>query len=349
MSEQRDNPLGIEGFEFIEFAAPDPQLLHDLFQNLGFTAIARHRQLAVTLYRQGDINFLVNEEPDSFAQRFAEQHGPSCCGFALRVADSDQAYQSCLSKGAESMSDIDKAAIEGSRIRGIGGSMLYLVDRRGDSAIAREYVLLEGADPNPVGYGLTFIDHLTHNVMFGNMDEWADFYARLFGFYEVRYFDIKGQQTGLKSRAMTAPNGAISIPINESDDPKSQINEYLDEYRGEGVQHIALYTEDIYQTVESLRGSDIEFLNTPDTYYQIIDRRVPEHDEDIERMRKNHILIDADQETGKKQLLQIFTQTNIGPIFFEIIQRKGNKGFGEGNFTALFESIELDQMRRGVL
>ncbi len=232
---------------------------------------------------------------------------------------------------------------------GIGGSILYLADRKEGRALAREFELIEGADPNHKGFGLTFIDHLTHNVFFGNMDEWANFYERLFGFYEVRYFDIKGQQTGLKSRAMTAPNGAISIPINQSEDPKSQINEYLDEYQGEGVQHIALYTENIYDTVEGLRARGIEFLDTPDTYYEIIDRRVPEHDEDIERMRHNRILIDADQETGKKQLLQIFTQTNIGPIFFEIIQRKGNRGFGEGNFTALFESIELDQMRRGVL
>ena len=348
MPAERDDPLGVEGFEFIEYAAPNPQQLHDLFEALGFAAVARHRERAVTLYRQGDINFLLNEEPDSFAARFAAEHGPCCTGFALRVADAEQAYQSCIARGAESMSDVP-AALDGPRIAGIGGSMLYLVDRQGGSALAREYELLEGADPNHAGFGLTFIDHLTHNVRFGNMDEWAGFYERLFGFYEVRYFDIKGQQTGLKSRAMTAPNGAISIPINQSEDPKSQINEYLDEYNGEGVQHIALYTENIYDTVEDLRAAGIEFLDTPDTYYELIDRRVPEHDEDLERMQRNRILIDADQETGKKQLLQIFTQTNIGPIFFEIIQRKGNRGFGEGNFTALFESIELDQMRRGVL
>jgi 4-hydroxyphenylpyruvate dioxygenase len=349
MSERYDDPLGVDGFDFIEFAAPDADLLHDLFRRMGFSAVARHRSRSITLYRQGDINFLVNEEPDSFAARFAAEHGPCCTGFALRVADAEQAYQSTLGKGAESMSDIPGAAIDGPRIRGIGGSMLYLVDRRNDSALERDYQLIEGADPNPRGFGLTFVDHLTHNVRFGNMDQWADFYTRLFGFREVRYFDIKGQQTGLTSRAMTAPNGRISIPINQSDNPKSQINEYLDLYKGEGVQHIALYTDDIYETVEALRGLDIEFLDTPDTYYELIDRRVPEHEEDLERMRRNRILIDADEETGKKQLLQIFTQTNIGPIFFEIIQRKGNQGFGEGNFTALFESIELDQMRRGVL
>ena len=349
MNQTQENPLGVEAFEFIEFAAPDPRLLHELFAQLGFSAVARHRRRAVTLYRQGDINFLVNEEPGGFAARFAAEHGPSCIGFALRVDDAERAYQSCLSKGAESMSEVPSAAVDAPRIRGIGGSMLYLADRRAGSVLEREYELLEGAEPNPRGFGLTAIDHLTHNVYFGNMDEWADFYTRLFNFHEVRYFDIKGQQTGLTSRAMTAPNGAISIPINQSEDPKSQINEYLDLYKGEGVQHIALYTEDIYETVEALRAAGVEFLDTPDTYYELIDRRVPEHDEDLERMRRNRILIDADAETGRKQLLQIFTQTNIGPIFFEIIQRKGNQGFGEGNFTALFESIELDQMRRGVL
>jgi 4-hydroxyphenylpyruvate dioxygenase len=265
------------------------------------------------------------------------------------VEDASTAYESTLSRGAESMTDIEATALDCPRIRGIGGSILYLTDGLEGSMLAREYRLLAGADPNPTGFGMTFIDNLTHNVFFGNMDEWADFYERLFGFYEVRYFDIKGQQTGLKSRAMTSPTGAISIPINQSEDPKSQINEYLNEYRGEGVQHIALYTDDIYETVEAMHAAGVEFLDTPDTYYEIIDRRIPEHGEDLPRMRHNRILIDADEETRKKLLLQIFTQTNIGPIFFEIIQRKGNKGFGEGNFTALFESIELDQMRRGVL
>jgi 4-hydroxyphenylpyruvate dioxygenase len=349
MSEVRANPLGVDGFEFVEFAAPDAGRLHELFQHMGFSAIARHRTLNITVYRQGEVNFLINEEPGSFAARFAVEHGPSCTGFALRVNDAEQAFGSTLAKGATSMREVPATAVDVPRICGIGGSMLYLVDRKNGSVLAKEYELLEGADPNPEGYGLKFIDHLTHNVFFGNMDEWADFYSRLFGFYEVRYFDIKGQQTGLTSRAMTSPTGVISIPINQAEDSRSQINEFLEEYGGEGVQHIALYTEDIYATVERMRTREINFLNTPDTYYEIIDQRVPEHEEDLERMRENSILIDADQETGKKQLLQIFTETNIGPIFFEIIQRKGNRGFGEGNFTALFESIELDQMRRGVL
>jgi 4-hydroxyphenylpyruvate dioxygenase len=349
MNEVRENPLGVDGFEFVEYAAPDASDLHELFRNMGFRAIARHKRLDITLYRQGDINFLVNEEPGSFAAEFAAQHGPCCTGFALRVDDAETAYASTISNGAVSMTDVPGTALDIPRIEGIGGSILYLCDRNHGSVWEGEYELIEGEDPFPTGFGMTFVDHLTHNVYAGNMDQWADYYSRLFGFFEVRYFDIKGKQTGLTSRAMTSPNGAISIPINQSEDPKSQINEYLDQYRGEGVQHIALYTSDVYTTVEAMHEAGIEFLETPDTYYEIIDRRIPKHSEDVERMRRNSILIDADEETREKLLLQIFTRTNIGPIFFEIIQRKGNKGFGEGNFTALFESIELDQMRRGVL
>ena len=348
MQETRPNPLGVDGFEFVEFASPDPQQLYSLFEQMGFSAVARHKTRDITLMRQGDINFLINEEPGSFAAEFANTHGPCCTGFALRVADKESAMAHVLSRKATAMTPAG-APLTTPAIEGIGGSALYLVDRNNGLPLEADFELLPGAEANPTGYGLTFIDHLTHNVYDGNMDQWADYYTRLFNFFEVKYFDIKGQQTGLRSRAMTAPEGQISIPINESSDPKSQINEYLDEYKGEGVQHIALYTEDIYATIESMRERSVEFLSTPDTYYEFIERRIPEHNEELDRMRANRILIDADQETQKKILLQIFTQTNIGPIFFEIIQRKGNKGFGEGNFTALFESIEADQMRRGVL
>ena len=345
---QRDNPLGVESFEFCEFAAPEPERLHALFKNMGFTPIARHKTKQATLYRQGGINFVVNEEPDSFAADFARQHGPCCPGFAIRVADRHKAYDHVIKQGARPVQDkADTVPVETPMIEGIGGSILYLTD--GPEVLEEAFEMLPGVDPNPRGYGLTYIDHLTHNVYHGNMDQWAGYYTNLFNFYEVRYFDIKGQQTGLKSRAMTAPNGAISIPINESSDPKSQINEYLDEYKGEGVQHIALYTSNIYETVEAMHGRDVEFLDTPDTYYDVVDQRIPNHGEDVPRMRKNKILIDAEPEDCQKQLLQIFTQTNIGPIFFEIIQRKGNDGFGEGNFTALFEAIERDQQKRGVL
>ena len=348
MAETRPNPLGVKQFEIIEFASPEPAKLHSLFRNLGFTAVARHREQPVTLYRQGGIDFLVNETPDSFASEFAEKHGPSCTGFGIRVSDPEAAYEHVKANGAEDVEGkVDTLPLDCPRIQGIGGSVLYLTAGRDD--IEQHFEFDPGVDRHPKGAGLTYVDHLTHNVHNGNMGEWAEFYEKLFGFFEVKYFDIKGKQTGLRSKAMTAPNGAISIPINESEDPKSQINEYLDEYNGEGVQHIALYTESIYETVEKLREHGVDFLDTPDTYYEVVDARVPDHGEDLERMRKNRILIDADPNETDKQLLQIFTNTNIGPLFFEIIQRKGNEGFGEGNFQALFEAIERDQERRGVL
>ncbi len=348
MAHARPNPQGVRQFEFIEFAAPEPALLHTLFKSLGFVAIARHREKPVTLYRQGGINFLVNEMPDSFASDFAGLHGPCCSGFCLRVTDPGQTRSRMLGDGARPISDTsERLAVALPCVEGIGGSVLYLSSGLDD--LDREFEFDSATDRQPHGSGLRFIDHLTHNVRDGNMADWADFYAHHFGFYEVRYFDIKGQQTGLRSKAMTAPDGSISIPINESSDPKSQINEYLEQYRGEGVQHIALYTDTIYDTVEQLHRHGVEFLDTPDTYYEVIDQRIPNHGEDVARMRKNKILIDAEPDRPDKQLLQIFTQTNIGPIFFEIIQRKGNQGFGEGNFTALFEAIERDQQKRGVL
>ncbi len=348
MSQSHPNPLGVEQFEFIEYAAPEPALLHNLFQQLGFTAVARHKSQPVTLYRQGGISFLVNESNDSFASDFAAAHGPCCTGFAMRVADPEAAYKAVRAKGAKDVENkADTLPIETPCIEGIGGSVLYLTG--GEEDLDRHFDFDPSVDRHPKGVDMTFIDHLTHNVYNGNMKQWSDFYEDLFGFFQVKYFDIKGKATGLKSKAMTAPNGKIAIPINESEDPKSQINEYLDEYKGEGVQHIALYTDSIYETVESLREKGVEFLDTPETYYDVIDERIPNHGENVERMRKNKILIDADPNDPNKQLLQIFTKTNIGPIFFEIIQRKGNEGFGEGNFTALFEAIERDQEKRGVL
>jgi 4-hydroxyphenylpyruvate dioxygenase len=316
---------------------------------MGFSPIGRHQDRAITFYRQGGVNFLVNEEKNSFAEEFAQKHGPCCTGFALRVADRHAAFEATVANGARPMTAIRGSAMECPRIEGVGGSVLYLVDTLNGSPFNAEYVPPPGADLNPKGFGLGFIDHLTHNVFNGNMDEWADYYSRLFGFYEARYFDIRGRQTGLRSRAMTAPNGMISIPVNESSESSSQINEFLDQYRGEGIQHIALYTHDIYATVEGMREAGINFLETPDTYFEVLDQRIPGHGEDSGRMRKNRILLDADEATKKKLLLQIFTESSIGPIFFEVIQRKGNTGFGEGNFQALFDSIELDQERRGVL
>jgi len=348
-----DNPMGVDGFEFVEFAAPDARQLHALFPKLGFTAIARHRTKNITLYRQGECSFLVNEEPGSFAADFAAQHGPSACGFAIRFAKpAAWVREQALANGGEAIAGKEGTkAVDVPVITGIGGCMLYLIDRYGEKGdvYADEFEYLPGVDRHPKGFGLTFIDHLTHNLFFGNMEKWADYYSRLFNFREIRYFDIKGSKTGLVSKAMTAPDGLVRIPLNESSDAKSQINEYLDEYKGEGIQHIACFTDTIYETVEAMRAAGVAFLDTPDTYYDVIDARVPNHGEDVPRLAKNKILIDADKETKQRKLLQIFTQNCIGPIFFEIIQRKGNEGFGEGNFQALFESIERDQMRRGVL
>ncbi len=354
-----DNPMGTDGFEFIEYAAPDPAAMGKVFESFGFTAIAKHRTKNVTLYRQGEINFIINAEPDSFAQRFARLHGPSICAFALRVQDANKAYRHALEKGAWGFDNqCGPMELNIPAIKGIGDSLLYLVDRwRGkngaqDGAIGNisiydvDFEPIPGAQANPVGHGLTYIDHLTHNVHRGRMKEWAEFYENLFNFREVRYFDIEGKLTGLKSKAMTSPCGKIRIPINESSDDKSQIAEYLDQYHGEGVQHIALGSTDLFRSVDALRANGVKLLDTIDSYYDLVDKRIPGHGEPLEELRKRKILIDGAKDD---LLLQIFSENQLGPVFFEFIQRKGNQGFGEGNFKALFESIELDQMRRGVL
>ena len=350
------NPMGIDGFEFVEFAAPDragTDALHALFKRMGFSAVLRHKSRPITVYRQGGVHFLVNEDPDSFAADFAKAHGPCACGFAIRFSKpAAEVLETVLGNGGEAIDHkAASKAVDAPVVKGIGDCMLYLVDRYGDagSMYEADYAPIPGADQNPQGYGLTFIDHLTHNLHFGNMQKWSDYYERLFNFREIRYFDIKGLKTGLVSKAMTAPDGIVRIPLNESSDPKSQINEYLDAYKGEGIQHIACFTDDIYATIEAMRAQGVEFLDTPDSYFDVIDLRVPDNGEDVPRLRANKILIDADPETKQRKLLQIFTTNAIGPIFFEIIQRKGNEGFGEGNFQALFESIERDQMKRGVL
>jgi 4-hydroxyphenylpyruvate dioxygenase len=349
-SQSYDNPAGTDGFEFVEYTAPDPEMLRVLFERLGFPITARHRSKNVTLHRQGDINFIINAESGGFGQRFATQHGPSACAMGFRVRDAAAAFKRCVELGAKPVhGTVGPMELNIPAIEGIGGSLIYLVDRYGDRTIYDvDFVPVISSVSLPSA-GLSCIDHLTHNVSRGNMNKWAGFYEKLFNFREIRYFDIEGKKTGLFSRAMTSPCGKIRIPINESQDDKSQIEEYLREYHGEGIQHIALGTDDIFRTVDVLRGQGVQFQDTPDTYYEGIDARVPGHREKIDEMQKRRILIDGNPERGEGLLLQIFTQNVIGPIFFEIIQRKGNEGFGEGNFKALFESIELDQMRRGVL
>jgi len=373
-----ENPMGTDGFEFIEYAAPDPVALGRLFESMGFVAIARHRHKDVTLYRQGGVNFIINAEPDSFAQRFARLHGPSICAIAFRVQDAAIAYRRALELGAWGFdSKSGPMELNIPAIKGIGDSLIYFVDRwRGKNGVTPggigdisiydvDFEPVADAEVSPAGHGLTTIDHLTHNVHRGRMHEWAEFYERLFNFREVRYFDIEGKLTGLKSKAMTSPCGRIRIPINESSDDKSQIAEYLDLYHGEGIQHVALATDDIYGTVRAMKSRGVAFQDTIDAYYDLIDKRLPLHGESLDALRELRILIDGTTDEGTSRsegeprasgscrspelLLQIFTQTVIGPIFFEIIQRKGDEGFGEGNFRALFESIELDQIRRGVL
>ncbi len=359
-----DNPMGTDGFEFIEYAAPDPAAMGALFERMGFRAIARHRHKNVLLYRQGEINFIVNAEPDSFAQRFARLHGPSICAIAFRVQDAKAAYERAVSLGAWGYAGTaGPGELNIPAIKGIGDSLIYFVDRwRGKGGAGpgdignigfydvdfEPLVAGSGQDAlDPPGFGLTTIDHLTHNVHRGRMGEWAEFYERLFNFREIRFFDIEGQVTGVKSKAMTSPCGKIRIPINEEGNEKAgQIQEYLDRYRGEGIQHIALASTDLPGTVDRLRGAGVQLLDTVDTYYELVDRRIPGHGENVAELKKRKILIDG---KAGELLLQIFSENQLGPIFFEFIQRKGDQGFGEGNFKALFESMELDQMRRGVL
>ncbi len=355
-----DNPIQTDGFEFVEYAAPDPKALGALFETMGFAAVAKHHHKDVTLYKQGDVHFIINAEPRSFAQNFARRHGASVCAIAFRVKDAKRAYERLLDAGAWGVEGhAGPMELNIPAIKGIGDSLIYLVDRYPENDYGHTIYDVDfrplpgfgsfwaGDAPAAAGAGLVCVDHLTHNVHRGRMKEWAEFYERLFNFREIRYFDIEGKLTGLKSKAMTSPCGKIRIPINESSDDRSQIQEYLEAYHGEGIQHIALHTSDIYATVDALRARGVELLDTPDTYYELVDKRLPGHGELLEELKKRRILIDGSPQGGL--LLQIFTKTLIGPIFFEIIQRKGDEGFGEGNFKALFESMELDQVRRGVL
>ena len=345
-----DNSLGLDGFEFVEFTGPDPEALHGLFIAMGFTHLGNHKSKNVRHYGQGDINFLLNMDPSGQVAGFREAHGPSANAMAFRVADAGKALQMAVERGATEVKgergpgELDIPAIEG-----IGGSNLYLVDRHGGETIYDVDFEPTGNQREANSAGLHTLDHLTHNVHRGRMNHWAGFYERVFNFREIRYFDIEGQQTALLSRAMTAPDDKIRIPLNESQDEHSQIEEFLREYKGEGIQHLALATDDIFATVDKLRANGIRFQDSPETYFDMIDERLPGHGHDVAEMRKRRVLIDGSPETGEGLLLQIFTENMVGPIFFEIIQRKGNQGFGEGNFKALFESIELDQIRRGVL
>jgi 4-hydroxyphenylpyruvate dioxygenase len=344
MSDQQ-NPFGLDGFAFCEFTSPEPETMAAQFEQLGFVAAARAPERQLTLYRQGRIAFILNAGP-GHAESFRSDHGPSANGMGFKVDNATDAHRIALERGATDADTLLSALPGAKAIQGIGGSLLYLVDADPFEDWEEVPGWRENAANNNVG--LDLLDHLTHNVKRGQMSVWSAFYAKLFGFEEQKYFDIKGKATGLFSQAMIAPDRAIRIPLNESQDDKSQIEEFIRDYNGEGIQHLALTTDNIYETVEKLRARGVRLQDTIETYYELVDKRVPGHGEDLERLRKNRILIDGD--VGDEGiLLQIFTENMFGPIFFEIIQRKGNEGFGNGNFQALYESIELDQIRRGVV
>ena len=349
-----ENPMGLDGFEFVEFCAPDAGKLDKIFKMLGFSPVARHRSKNTTLYRQSNINFIVNDEPSGTASYYAEEHGPSACGMAFRVKDSHFAYQRALELGAQPVEmPTGPMELRLPAIKGIGGAPLYLIDRyeKGSSIYDIDFEFFGDVERWPEGCKLLEIDHLTHNVYRGRMSYWTNFYEKFFNFRQIRYFDIKGQQTGLTSRAMSAPDGKIRIPLNEeASQGTGQIEEFLMAYNGEGIQHIALATDNIVETCDLLSANGVPFMAPPpDIYYEMLEERLPGHGEPIDELMPRGILMDGNTKGEKKILLQIFTETLLGPVFFEIIQRKKDEGFGEGNFTALFESIEQDQIRRGVL
>ncbi|MCA8888016.1 MAG: 4-hydroxyphenylpyruvate dioxygenase [Parvularculaceae bacterium] len=355
MADLFENPMGLNGFEFVEFAAAERGVLEDAFSKIGFAHVARHRSKDVDLWRQGDINFIINYEINSHAYYYAREHGPSACGMGFRVRDSHKAYKLAIEKGGQPI-DVPAGPMELKlpAIKGIGGALLYLIDRyeEGKSIYDIDFDYLDGVDPHPKGCGFTVIDHLTHNVYRGRMDFWANYYERIFNFREIRYFDIKGEYTGLLSRAMTAPDGKIRIPLNEEGGGgRGQIEEYLMQYNGEGIQHIAFSCDDLLKCWDALKARGVPFMTAPpETYYEMLAERLPGHGEPVGELKARGILLDGSTEKNDPRLLlQIFSETMVGPIFFEFIQRKKDEGFGEGNFKALFESMERDQIRRGVL
>ena len=349
----QENPLGVDGFEFVEFTGPEPEAMISRLETMGFTQTHVNPTTDVVRLKQGDITMLVHRSPQGQAADFARDHGPSANGMAFRVADAKAAFEGALARGAVKAEGAAGGALGQDYpyiLQGIGGSLLYVIDQYGETgSLYDSWDEIEGWEEaeRKNNVGLHLLDHLTHNVRRGQMRTWSGFYGDVFAFEEQKYFDIKGKATGLFSQAMIAPDRAIRIPLNESQDDNSQIEEFLRRYNGEGIQHIALATDDIFATVEAMRERGVAFQDTIETYFELIDKRLPNHGHDVERMRKNRILIDGSDEEGL--LLQIFTQDTFGPIFFEIIQRKGNEGFGNGNFQALFDSIELDQIRRGVI
>ncbi|NCF74695.1 MAG: 4-hydroxyphenylpyruvate dioxygenase [Gammaproteobacteria bacterium] len=355
MADLFENPMGLDGFEFVEFASPDPEILEKAFTLLGFSEVARHRSKDVTLWRQGGINFIINNEKNSKAYYFAREHGPCACGMAFRVKDAHKAYNRALEQGAEPVELVTgPMELRLPAIKGIGGATVYLIDRYedGTSIYDIDFNFIDGVERHPKGCGFDVIDHLTHNVYRGRMQYWADYYEKLFNFREIRYFDIKGKHTGLLSKAMTAPDGKIRIPLNEeASKGTGQIEEYLMDFNGEGIQHIAFSCDNLIECWDRLQKQGIEFMTAPpDTYYEMLEERLPGHGEPIDELQSRGILLDGTTDGDEPRLLlQIFSANMVGPTFFEFIQRKEDDGFGEGNFKALFESIERDQVARGIV
>lgn len=357
MADLFDNPMGLDGFEFLEFSSPTPSFLEPLFEKMGFIEVARHRSKDVSLYRQGGINIIINRTKRTQADYFAQEHGAGACAMGFRVKNAQFAYNRAIELGAEPVDvPTDMMELRLPAIKGIGGSLIYFIDRyeEGKTIYDIDFEFIEGVDRHPVGYGFKVIDHLTHNLYRGRMDYWYHFYQKIFNFQEIRYFDIKGEYTGLTSRALTAPDGKIRIPLNEeSKQGGGQIEEFLMKFNGEGIQHIAFLSDNLLESIDKLRAAGVPLATAPkDTYYEMLEERLPNHGEPVAELQARGILLDGTTEDGTPRLLlQIFSETLMGPVFFEFIQRKGDyaQGFGEGNFKALFESIERDQIRRGVL
>ncbi|GHF11562.1 4-hydroxyphenylpyruvate dioxygenase [Kordiimonas sediminis] len=355
MADLFENPMGLDGFEFVEFTAPEKGILEPVFEMMGFTKVAVHRSKDVNLWRQGDINFITNYEKKSHASYYADEHGPSACGMAFRVRDAHKAYDRALEMGAQPV-EVETGPMELRlpAIKGIGGATVYLIDRYkdGETIYDIDFHWIEGVDKHPKGFGFHTLDHLTHNVYRGRMDHWAKYYETIFNFREIRYFDIKGEYTGLLSKAMTAPDGKIRIPLNEeAAGGGGQIEEFLMQYNGEGIQHIAFACDDLIACWDKLKAAGMPFMTAPPaTYYDMLEERLPGHGEPVSELQSRGILLDGTTDgEAPRLLLQIFSETQLGPVFFEFIQRKDDEGFGEGNFKALFESIERDQLSRGVI
>lgn len=343
---EQKNPCGLDGFAFLEFSGPDKEALQKQFTHMGFKPEAKHASEDITFYKQGNIHFILNNAQNCQAADHAKIHGPGACAMGFKVHDAQAAFKYALAHGGEEFKDCAHAHHGLLAIKAIGGSVIYFID---DTTAPFAQTMNDTEETDFNGFGLVEIDHLTHNVFRGNMDTWAKFYESIFNFHQIRFFNIEGSMSGLISRALGSPCGKIKIPLNESKDDISQIEEFLHEYNGEGIQHVALSTQDIYTTIPALRQQQINFLDVPETYYEMIHERVPWHNEPIQDLQKDKILIDGEKDPKKGLLLQIFTENTFGPMFFEIIQRKGNQGFGEGNFQALFEAIERDQIKRGTL